>query len=121
MEKKTVSASADSTAAAQIAPGSPHPEMAERNPDQPPSQPENVIRVEGILDIDIHGIPYNAKKAEPAHLHYDVRYLFRLMNDNDNFTVSDESLAMRWCGFDEAVALTGPGSVARMLSKWKNL
>lgn len=77
--------------------------------------------VDGILDIDIHGIPYNAKKAEPAHLHYDVRYLFRLTNDNDNFTVSDESLAMRWCGFEEAVALTGPGSVARMLSKWKNL
>ncbi len=82
---------------------------------------EIVPVIEGILDIDIHGIPYNAKKAEPAHLHYDVRYLFRLTGDNENFTVSDESLDMRWCDFEEAVALTGLGSVARMLSKWKNL
>ncbi len=75
----------------------------------------------GILDVDIHGIPYNAKKGEPAHLHYDVRYLFRLTVDNDNFTVSDESLAMRWCSYDEALALTGPGSIARLLKKWRDL
>ena len=74
-----------------------------------------------ILDIDIHPIPYNPKKAEPVHLHYDVRYIFRLTNDDGNFTVSDESLDMRWCSFEEAVALTGPGTVARMLSKWNRL
>lgn len=77
--------------------------------------------IAGILDLDIHPIPYNAKKGEPAHLHYDVRYIFRLKNDNDNFIISDESLDMRWCGFEEAVTLTGPGSVARMLRKWRDL
>lgn len=74
-----------------------------------------------ILDIDIHGIPYNARKAESAHLHYDVRYIFRLQSRNDNFIVSDESIDMRWCSYEEAVALTGPGSVARMLDKWNKL
>lgn len=76
---------------------------------------------ESIVDIDIHPIPYNAKKAEPAHLHYDVRYIFRLQDDNDNFVISDESADMRWCDYQEALSLTGPGSIARLLSKWEGL
>lgn len=76
---------------------------------------------DAMLDIDIHPIPYNAKKAEPAHLHYDVRYIFRLQNDDDNFIISDESTDMRWCDYQEAVNLTGPGSIARLLSKWNKL
>lgn len=76
---------------------------------------------DAIFDIDIHPIPYSARKAESAHLHYDVRYLFRLQNDNDAFVLSDESTDMRWCGYDEALALVGPGSVARMLAKWNGL
>ncbi len=74
-----------------------------------------------ILDVDIHPIPYYAGKGEPAHLHYDVRYLFRLTGDDEIFTVSDESLDMRWCGYEEALTLTGAGSVARMLKKWWDL
>lgn len=74
-----------------------------------------------ILDVDIHPIPYNQKRREPAHLHYDVRYIFRLNDDNEQFSVSDESIDMRWCSYDEAIALTGRGSVARMLGKWKDM
>lgn len=77
--------------------------------------------IEGIFDLDIHPIPYNAKRAEPAHLHYDIRYIFRLMDADESFHLSDESIDMRWCGYDAALALTGPGSVARMLSKWQDL
>ncbi len=76
---------------------------------------------EAIQDIDIHPIPYNARKAESAHLHYDVRYIFRLQDDNDQFIISDESTNMRWCTYEEAIALTGPGSIARLLSKWNKL
>lgn len=74
-----------------------------------------------ILDIDIHPIPYNARKAEPAHLHYDVRYIFRLQDEDDRFVVSDESTSMRWCTYGEAVNLVAPGSTARLLSKWRSL
>lgn len=77
--------------------------------------------IEGIFDLDIHPIPYNAKRAEPAHLHYDIRYIFKLTDDDESFRISDESIDMRWCGYDEALALTGAGSVARMLSKWQGL
>lgn len=74
-----------------------------------------------IFDIDIHPIPYNARKGESAHLHYDVRYLFRLGTDDDMFRISPESIDLRWCSYDEALALTGPGTVARMLEKWQAL
>ena len=72
----------------------------------------------GIFDVDIHPVPYRASRQEPAHLHYDVRYLYRLTTDDEQFKISDESLELRWCDYDQAIALTGPGSVARMLRKW---
>lgn len=72
----------------------------------------------GIFDVDIHPIPYNAKKGEPAHLHYDVRYLFR-MTDESGFVISDESVALRWCGYEEAKALAQSAVFTRMLDKWR--
>ena len=47
-----------------------------------------------IFDIDIHRIPGNEAKNEPAHLHYDIRYL--LLAPHENFTISDESEALAW-------------------------
>ena len=74
--------------------------------------------IPGIFDIDIHPIPYNEKKGEPAHLHYDVRFLFR-MTDDSEFMVSDESVAARWCGYEEAKALAASVTFTRMLDKWR--
>lgn len=42
----------------------------------------------GIFDIDIHAIP--ARKSEPEHFHYDVRFAFRATGDQQ-FVVSEES------------------------------
>ena len=75
--------------------------------------------IDGIFDVSIHGVPYNHAKAESSHLHYDVRYFFRLNNDDESFKISDESHDLRWCTYDEALALSGPGSIKRMLDKWK--
>ena len=33
------------------------------------------------VDISIHSIPANSSKREPAHLHYDFRYLFSIDSD----------------------------------------
>lgn len=75
---------------------------------------------DGIFDVDIHAIPPNLKKGEPAHEHFDIRYLLQVTG-NDNFIISDESRAMKWCGYDEAMHLAGDGSMRRLLQKWKNL
>lgn len=82
----------------------------------------NIVPLQSaILDIDIHAIPYSEKRREPAHLHYDVRYIFRLDQDDENFTISDESVNLRWCDYAQALDLVGAGATARLLSKWNKL
>jgi len=73
----------------------------------------------GIFDLDIHPIPANLKRNEPAHEHFDIRYLFRVTG-RENFTVSDESHDMKWCGYDEAVQLAGDDGMRRLLRKWRD-
>jgi len=52
------------------------------------------LRLEpGILDLDCHLIP--ARGAEPAHYHYDVRFVVRATCAGA-FTVSAESHALAW-------------------------
>lgn len=45
-----------------------------------------------VFDVDIHEIPANPR--EPAHLHYDVRYLF--VAEAGVLKVSPESHALAW-------------------------
>ena len=52
-----------------------------------------------IFDIDIHLIPENTTKGEPAHYHYDVRYL--LQAPHENFCISSESDDLRWWSKDD--------------------
>lgn len=72
----------------------------------------------GIFDIDIHPIP--ARKDEPEHLHYDVRYVLRA-NGSLDYIVSDESHDLRWVDLDEVETLTTEPSMMRMVAKWKSL
>lgn len=68
-----------------------------------------------IFDVDVHAIP--ARSGEPAHLHYDVRFLFRVTGD-ERFRVSDESHDLAWVAPDELPALGVDESVLRMHRKW---
>lgn len=72
---------------------------------------------DGIFDLDIHPIP--ARKNEPEHLHYDVRYVFRATGHTD-FTVSEESHDLRWVPIDEVQTLTTEESMLRMVRKWQS-
>lgn len=47
-----------------------------------------------IFDIDIHLIPARPDKGEPAHFHYDIRYL--LQAPHEQFVISPESDALAW-------------------------
>ncbi|MGJ8645025.1 MAG: NUDIX hydrolase [Luteolibacter sp.] len=77
---------------------------------------ENFVQVgEGIFDIDIHPIP--ARKGEPEHLHYDVRYVLR-PGGSMEFTVSDESHDLRWVKPEGVKELTTENSMMRMVEKW---
>jgi len=71
-----------------------------------------------ILDVDVHPIP--ARGAEPAHLHFDVRYLFTTEDDIAPEASEDPSRPMRWASLDEALSLGVDASLERALRKARN-
>jgi 8-oxo-dGTP pyrophosphatase MutT (NUDIX family) len=66
------------------------------------------------LDLDAHEIP--ARGDEPAHVHYDVRYVVVAPPDA-TLAISDESLALRWFPSAEPLAVPHDESVARLQRK----
>ena len=70
---------------------------------------------EAIFGLDMHLIP--ARGCEPAHYHYDVRFLVQAMEDR--FRVSEESFALAWVPVDRVGVFTNHESVLRMARKWQ--
>jgi 8-oxo-dGTP pyrophosphatase MutT (NUDIX family) len=68
-----------------------------------------------IIDLDIHEISANPKKNEPAHFHYDIRYVMQ-MTDEQPPIISHESIALKWMTFDEAMD-KGDDSLKRLIKK----
>ena len=66
------------------------------------------------LDLDAHEIP--ARGNEPAHIHYDVRFLVVAPPDAV-IVVSEESLALRWFAADRTLDVAHDESVARLRAK----
>lgn len=71
-----------------------------------------------IFDVDVHPIP--AHKSEPAHHHYDIRFLVGV-TDSEDYQVSDESHDLAWVPMAEVPRLDTDGSVLRMHRKWLNM
>lgn len=66
-----------------------------------------------VFDIDVHAIP--ARKDEPAHEHFDVRFCFRAASLD--FDASDEVAGARWAPLSEIDRLTADESVLRAARK----
>jgi 8-oxo-dGTP pyrophosphatase MutT (NUDIX family) len=67
-----------------------------------------------IFDLDVHEIP--ARKSDPAHFHYDVRFIFAA--EREDFAVSEESLDLAWVEIANLNAFTNETSMVRMAHKW---
>lgn len=68
-----------------------------------------------IFDVDIHPIP--ARGAEPAHHHYDIRYLLTA-NPQESLAANGESKGFAWVSLDDVEALTAANpSILRMVHK----
>lgn len=81
--------------------------------------------IEGLIvassrpfDIDIHEIPPHG--AEPAHFHYDVRFMF-IAPEVAAPAPSEESRELRWFTAAEAGALPIDESLRRMVGKWQTI
>ncbi|MDF1824555.1 MAG: NUDIX hydrolase [Verrucomicrobiales bacterium] len=70
-----------------------------------------------ILDLDIHGIP--ARKDEPSHFHYDVRFLLQQEGESD-YIVSEESHDLAWVPMEKLEEYTDEWSMRRMRRKALN-
>ncbi|MDZ7670465.1 MAG: NUDIX hydrolase [Gammaproteobacteria bacterium] len=71
---------------------------------------------EDIFDLDVHEIP--ARRDEPAHLHFDVRFALQTLGD-ETFQVSGESLDLAWVPIARLGDYTEEESVLRMARKWR--
>ena len=67
----------------------------------------------GILDLDIHPIP--PFKSDPAHEHFDVRFVF--VARSRDFRESDEVGGARWVALREMELVTRDASVLRAIGK----
>ncbi len=70
------------------------------------------------LDLDIHPIP--ARGHEPAHQHYDLRYLLLTQREHP-LNPESPDLELRWLPAEEVETLTSEESVLRMVRKLKQL
>lgn len=70
-----------------------------------------------IFDVDRHRIP--ARKTEPEHWHFDVRFLIEA-DASAPLVVSDESHDVAWVTLTEATRLNAEESIARMVRKTIN-
>ena len=67
-----------------------------------------------IFDVDRHWIP--ARKTEPAHWHYDLRFMIEA-DPAEPLVISNESKALAWVEVARVTALNPEESMARMVRK----
>jgi len=71
---------------------------------------------EAVFDLDRHVIP--ARKADPEHWHYDVRFVVRA-GASEDFVVSEESNELRWWSIAEVATRDDfDPSLRRMARRW---
>lgn len=73
---------------------------------------------DAIFDVDVHLIP--ARKSEPDHFHYDVRFLLEA-DRKLPLVISSESNDLAWVPLDKVATLAPDASILRMLAKTLNL
>jgi 8-oxo-dGTP pyrophosphatase MutT (NUDIX family) len=74
---------------------------------------ELVLAAQGIFDLDIHAIP--ARKSEPEHAHFDVRFLFRA--PSLAFVAGSDASAARFVPLAQIATIESDDSVMRAVRK----
>lgn len=68
-----------------------------------------------IFDLSVHEIP--ARKDEPAHLHFDIRFAF-IAEGEKTFSLSTESHELKWMRIEEIEASAFDAALVQMRVKW---
>lgn len=72
---------------------------------------------DGLIDVDVHVIP--ARKADPEHSHFDVRFLFQARDWQ--FAAGSDAHAGKWVPLAEVTTLESDASVLRAVAKLQRL
>jgi len=72
-----------------------------------------------ILDVDVHAIP--ARRRDPAHSHFDVRYLLTSSAPHEPSRAEDPARPMLWLPLESALQAGVDASFARALRKARAL
>lgn len=78
------------------------------------------MRENKIFCLDIHHLPYDAKRSVPPHLHYDITFL--VVGDSSIQPVlSEESYDAKWIALDDVLTYNSDSGITRMVNKTKTL
>ena len=80
--------------------------------------PFNIDLPEVPFDIDVHTIPENKNKKEAEHLHFDLRYIFILLDDKQEKVNKNELTDMVWVPIKD---LKNTPDLMRGLQKFNNV
>lgn len=70
-----------------------------------------------IFDVDVHVIP--ARKSEPGHKHYDIRFLFSADMLKEELDSNEEAKAVKWINLELVMEYNNSDSIMRMVEKTK--
>lgn len=70
-----------------------------------------------LIDVDVHDIPANPAKGEPAHEHHDARVLFHA--GSWELEDREEVAGVRWVPLADVASLDTDSSVLRVVAKLK--
>ena len=102
-----------------IDPGDAHVASAARREVLEEAGLEVQLRVLDPFDLDIHAIPANAAKNEPAHEHFDVRFLF--VASADAHVAGSDAKEARWVPLDQVTQELTDASVTRAVRKLRTV
>lgn len=88
-------------------------DAARREVEEETGMTDITLHHEGIFDIDIHEIP--PLRQDPAHEHFDVRFLFRAKTTE--FQAGSDAKDARWYNLIDINATESDQSVMRAVSK----
>ncbi|MBT6178546.1 MAG: NUDIX hydrolase [Deltaproteobacteria bacterium] len=81
------------------------------------SSPKLHPGVHGIVAIDIHDIP--ARKTEPTHKHFDIRYLY--IAQDHQYKAASDALDARWVKLGAIAELQTDASVLNTVTRIQSL
>jgi 8-oxo-dGTP pyrophosphatase MutT (NUDIX family) len=70
------------------------------------------------FDLDIHPIPVNPGRSEPAHEHFDVRFVF--VATGAGLVAASDAMAAQWLPLEQVTEALTDASVMRAVRKLKS-